>query len=168
MIVGTLGFSDYMFITEEDEQNISQVYHEDKKYFKYVDNNKQILTEEETKKVFTAKLLLPMAMVDLCKCDGHVANLIATSHNVSLHEVNQSLNHRGIFYDFTDGNKYVGLDKYSSPMFLIPAREALTVFETEYKTNKYRRYDMAIKLLKSIRKNFDHQFEIPYVLFFGY
>ena len=135
-------------------------------YFIYnIDKTQKELSKDDEKQIFTAHVTSTIAMVDLCKCGGLVSSLISNGHHDPLKE---RTNSRGIMWDTFDGNKYISVDQYGDPMYLIPSKEVLEVLKKEQEIRPYRRYDMAIKLLESTIFHFDLANHPTYVMFFGY
>lgn len=151
-----------MFINDENNEP-KYVFKGDKQnYFTYNnDKTQHELTKQEEKEIFKAHVCMTIAMVDLCKCNGLVGALISKSHK-------EETVSRGIMFNTTDGNRYISLDQYNDPMYLISSEEVLEVIKKEHESSAYRRYDMAIRLLESILLNFDTANQPTYIMFYGY
>ena len=93
--------------------------------------------------------------IDLCKAgyDGFFSKLLQKSEETEY------------YYFADDGNKKIIKDLYDEPLKELPLKELINALEKDYEDTNYRRFYIAIKALKSFKKN-----DWPYlhVLHFGH
>lgn len=108
--------------------------------------------------------ILTIATVDLCKIgDGPMSTLNAKDQNRD----------KGKSYFYADdGNTHITKDLYDAPLRVRSPREVIQALEGEKRISEergetfYRRFDVALAMLKRIEETFIH--EAVGVLFFGH
>jgi len=84
-----------------------------------------------------------IAEIDLCK-----TGIIPDTYLVKERDT------RKVYIYGTDGNTEISKDRYGSQLFAVSPSEVLKLMVKTNKTEKYRRYNAAIPLLKSLIKDF--------------
>ncbi len=89
--------------------------------------------------------VITIAEIDLCKCCFYDTYIDKDSDT-----------HKVYFYG-TDGDTEIVKDRYDSQLFAIDPKKVLDMMEAANKTDKYRRYQAAIPMLKSLIKTFKNE-----------
>lgn len=122
--------------------------------------------------------VMKVGMVDLCKCDGFISGLIGESHSVEKNEGKTPC----MFYSEPGVGRYrndeekeveaevfdiaVTEDYYGDKMYCVDPKKVLKALIKSNKKEKYRRYEMAIAVLRKFIEWFDDEKAV--VMFFGY
>ena len=104
----------------------------------------------------------PIAMVDLCKCGEGDFEKLRRSSAISQEEENEP---RPYFYA-SDGNTKVLEDLYGYRLVLLDVKDVIKAIESDQEKWKYRRFTLALNLLKSALEDFPT--DNLKVLTFGY
>ena len=108
--------------------------------------------------------ILTIATVDLCKIGGGPLS--------TLNVTDQNRDKGKAYFYADDGNTHITRDLYDAPLRVRSLREVIQALEGEKKISEergetfYRRFDIALALLKRTEETFFH--EAMGVLFFGH
>lgn len=131
--------------------------HSDKGVFYYLGDTKKYISELNPREyeIIDIDVCEKIAFIDLCN-----------AYTPAFSELGSYKSSYGAFYG-GDGDSLICKDGYGSYMNLIPAKKVLEALEKDYIQAKYRRYNMAISLLKSALASFSESEEL-FVLLFGH
>jgi hypothetical protein len=90
-----------------------------------------------------ANFVIEIASIDLCKSD------------FSDTQLNKEEDTELVYIYGSDGNTEITKDEYGSKLYAIEPKKVLRFMQNANKTAKYRRYNAAIPLLKSLIKDFE-------------
>ena len=92
-----------------------------------------------------------VAEIDLCKIgDGKMSDL---------HTASTPLKPRAYVYGL-DGDTQFKLDRYDKPLSVMEVDDVIKAIEHDNKTEKYRRFTMALAMLKVFRKEFGKEAKV--------
>ena len=89
-----------------------------------------------------ATYVIEIASIDLCKSDFYDTQL------------NKEEDTELVYIYGSDGNTAITTDRYGSRLYAVNPKKVLKFMQNANKTAKYRRYNAAIPLLKSLIKDF--------------
>ena len=89
-----------------------------------------------------ANYVIEIASIDLCKSDFFDTQL------------NKEEDTELVYIYASDGNTEITMDCYGSRLYAVNPKKVLKFMQNANKTAKYRRYNAAIQLLKSLIKDF--------------
>lgn len=99
-----------------------------------------------------ANFVIEIASIDLCKSDFYDTQL------------NKEEDTELVYIYGSDGNTEIVEDRYGKRLYAIEPKKVLKFMQNANKTAKYRRYNAAIPLLKSLIKDFKDE-ELTCILY---
>lgn len=135
-IIGLIDGKVYNIFTDINKKDEEELFY-------YPDHDTKTIVPKGSVLKYDGSYLHIIGMIELSKCGMLDINSVCSFENSD-----------GNYMYSDNGNDLIGLDLYGSYRRFIPIEEVIDALKESNKKESYRRFDIALAMLKSVKKTF--------------